>query len=123
MTAYADFAFYSETYLGRTIPNEKDFAYYALRASELIDSKTFGRITEVTEAVRLACCAAAEEMYSADTARSKAASGISSESVDGYSVAYRAYDDKSAAESKKRVDEAIKRYLANTGLMFRGCGK
>lgn len=123
MTAYADFSFYSKAYLGRIIPNENDFAYYALRASELIDSKTFRRIKEVTEAVRLACCTVAEELYSADTAKSRAASGISSESVDGYSISYRAYDDKSADESKKRVEKAIQLYLADTGLMFRGCSE
>ena len=123
MTAYADYDFYTDKYLGRIIPNENDFAYYALRASEIIDSKTFGRINEITPAVQLACCAAADELYSDASARAKAAGGISSESVDGYSVSYREYDAKSGAESKKRVDDAVKRYLANTGLMFRGCGE
>ena len=122
MTAYADYAFYTDKYLGRIIPNDNDFAYYALRASEIIDNKTFGRINEITPAVQLACCAAADELYSDASAKAKAASGVSSESVDGYSVSYRAYDGKSDAESKKRVDDAVKRYLANTGLMFRGCG-
>ena len=123
MTAYADYAFYTSEYLGRVITSEKDFAYYALRASEIIDSKTFGRIGEITPAVKMACCAAADQLYSDASARAKAAGGISSESVDGYSVSYRAYDAKSGAESKKRVDDAVKRYLANTGLMFRGCGE
>ena len=123
MTAYADYDFYTDKYLGRIIPNENDFAYYALRASEIIDNKTFGRINEITPAVKMACCAAADELYSDASARAKAAGGISSESVDGYSVSYRAYDAKSGAESKKRVYDAVKRYLANTGLMFRGCGE
>lgn len=123
MTAYADYAFYTDEYLGRTITAEKDFAYFALRATEMIDSKTFGRIEEITDAVKRACCAAADELYTADTARAKAMSGISSESVDGYSVSYRAYDAKCADESAKRVDDAVKRYLAHTGLMYRGCGE
>ena len=122
MTAYADYAFYSGEYLGRVITSEKDFAYYALRASEIIDSKTFGRIDEITPAVKMACCAAAEELYSAETARTKAASGISSESVDGYSVSYRAYNTEVEKAAEKRVNAAIKRYLGGTGLMFRGCG-
>jgi hypothetical protein len=122
MTAYADYAFYAETYLGRTIPNEKDFAYYALRASEIIDSKTFGRIDEITPAVKMACCAAADELYSDASARAKAAGGISSESVDGYSVSYRAYNAESEKAAEKRVNAAIKRYLGSTGLMYRGNG-
>ncbi len=123
MTAYADYAFYTDEYLGRIITAEKDFAYFAMRATEMIDIKTFGRIEEATDAVKRACCAVADELYSSDTARAKASSGISSESVDGYSVSYRAYDAKCADESAKRVDDAVKRYLAHTGLMYRGCGE
>ena len=122
MTAYADYAFYTDKYLGRIIPNENDFAYYALRASEIIDSKTFGRINEITPAVQLACCAAADELYSDASAKAKAAGGVSSESVDGYSVSYRAYNTEAEKAAGKRVNAAIKRYLGSTGLMFRGCG-
>ena len=122
MTAYADYDFYTDKYLGRIIPNENDFAYYALRASEIIDSKTFGRINEITPAVQLACCAAADELYSDASARAKAAGGISSESVDGYSVSYRAYNSEAEKVAEKKVNAAIKRYLGSTGLMFRGCG-
>ena len=122
MTAYADYAFYTDKYLGRIIPNDNDFAYYALRASEIIDSKTFGRINEITPAVQLACCAAADELYSDASAKAKAASGVSSESVDGYSVSYRAYNTETEKAAEKRVNAAIKRYLGSTGLMFRGCG-
>lgn len=121
MTAYADYAFYTSEYLGRVITSEKDFAYYALRASEIIDSKTFGRIDEITPAVKMACCAAADELYSDASARAKAAGGISSESVDGYSVSYRAYNTEAEKAAEKRVNAAIKRYLGGTGLMFRGC--
>ena len=123
MTAYADYAFYSGEYLGRVITSEKDFAYYALRASEIIDSKTFGRIDEITPAVKMACCAAADELYSDASAKAKAAGGISSESVDGYSVSYRAYNTEVEKAAEKRVNAAIKRYLGGTGLMFRGCGE
>lgn len=122
MTAYADYAFYTDKYLGRIIPNENDFAYYALRASEIIDNKTFGRINEITPAVQLACCAAADELYSDASAKAKAASGVSSESVDGYSVSYRAYNTEAEKVAEKKVNAAIKRYLGSTGLMFRGCG-
>ena len=122
MTAYADYAFYSGEYLGRVITSENDFAYYALRASEIIDSKTFGRIDEITPAVKMACCAAADELYSDASAKAKAAGGISSESVDGYSVSYRTYNTEAEKAAEKRVNAAIKRYLGGTGLMFRGCG-
>lgn len=121
MTAYADYDFYTDKYLGRIIPNENDFAYYALRASEIIDSKTFGRIGEITPAVKMACCAAADELYNDASAKAKAAGGISSESVDGYSISYRAYNTEAEKAAEKRANAAIKRYLGSTGLMFRGC--
>ena len=98
MTAYADYAFYSGEYLGRVITSEKDFAYYALRASEIIDSKTFGRIDEITPAVKMACCAAADELYSDASAKAKAA-GIASVNAYRIQVDYRLM--KRASEQMK----------------------
>ena len=67
-------------------------------------------------------CAASSLRAAKTTAAAKAASGVSSESVDGYSVSYRAYNTEAEKAAEKRVNVAIKRYLGSTGLMFRGCG-
>lgn len=120
MKIYADFEFYKSEYLGKTFQNEQDFSFYALRATEFIDAKTFGRIADVTQNVKMACCSAADEMYINESVKNTAASGISSESVSGYSVSYRAYDTKADKAAERRITSAIKRYLGDTGLMYRG---
>ena len=57
MTPYADYAFYTESFLGKSIPAE-EFGHYALLATQYINSVTFGRIVgEPIEAVKMACCA------------------------------------------------------------------
>ena len=46
MTAYADFEFYRDIFLGEKIPEDK-FSHYALRASERIDELTFNRLKPI----------------------------------------------------------------------------
>lgn len=63
----ADYTYYVETYGGSMIP-ERDFQYYAARASEYIDQQTFDRLTkgvpqEFADKVSSCCCEAAEKLY------------------------------------------------------------
>ena len=53
---YADFSFYKDTYLGRSI-NEEDFSRLALRASSFLDYYTQGRASKNPElyALKMAC--------------------------------------------------------------------
>jgi len=66
MAAYADYSYYSTTYLGTAIP-EADFPRLALQSSNFINQVTFGRAASVTDEasmdqIKMACCAVAEAM-------------------------------------------------------------
>lgn len=127
---YADFAYYTGTYLG-TVLSEQEFPACARKASILIDDLTFGRTGKLSaslipDAVRDAACSAAE-IYADYLAKKKAAlkatkSGtVKSESNDGFSVSYADYNAEQARISaESEMSEEITIYLANTGLMFRG---
>lgn len=82
---YADYTYYVETYGGSMIP-ERDFQYYAARASEYIDQQTFDRLTkgvpqEFADKVSSCCCEAAEKLYcfSASASGGGTGSDVSSE--------------------------------------------
>jgi hypothetical protein len=119
MTVYADYAYYTGTYLG-TVIAESDFPQLALRASQVIDNLTFGRAitdTDNTDAIKMAMCAVAEELQ---TQRQNGdTDGIASESQGQYSVSFLATSRRSRSnESKLRAAASL--YLQNTGLMFAG---
>lgn len=116
---YADYDFYTAEFLGNKIP-EKDFKYYALRASEELDSRTFGRIGEITTDIKKACCGVAEVLYSEGISRSNSEKGISSESVGNYSVSYSGSSAENDKTVKKRIKSEIEKYLGNTGLLYGG---
>lgn len=119
--AYADYAFYTGTYLGTAIA-EADFPQLALRASAVIDAATFGRAAklettdEIYEQVKMATCAIADELQRQDK---NPVDGITSESQGRYSVSYAANSSKTKSNQAKLFDVA-KLYLANTGLMYTG---
>lgn len=118
---YADYEFYKEEFLNATVPEDK-FAGYAEKASALIDSFTFDRITDdifvtspkIGRKIKLCCCALCEEILLIENG-----GGISSESVDGYSVTYASGISKSRSEMR-RYSDTIKVYLSGTGLLYRG---
>lgn len=116
---YADYVYYTEKFHGSLVP-EKSFERNALQASQYIDNVTFGRIgSDVTDAVKNACCALAEIYYSG-TVSPRAASGVTSEKVGNYSVSYAAAENVSTQQ--KRLRSAVKLWLGSTGLLYRGCG-
>lgn len=109
--AYVDYVYYTDIYNGASVP-ESAFDAAAVRASEILDSLTFGRITAPLadeEDVKRACCAIAEQVY-VDEQRG---GNVQSESVGSYSVTYR-------EASANQYTALAARYLANTGLMYRG---
>lgn len=115
---YADYTFYTNTYHGTKLA-AADYSYYAERASDYLDDVTNGRITadiladSGTETlIKKACCAAADEMLTADSGGAK-----SSESVGDYSVSYASGNTESGSV---KLNRAVKLYLGRTGLMYRG---
>lgn len=114
---YADYRFYKDEFHGKLIPAE-DFDRAAISATQYINNVTFGRIgSNVTEAVKNACCAAAEVYYSGSVSP-RAASGVTSEKVGNYSVSYAAAEN--SGTQQKRLKSAVKLWLGSTGLLYRG---
>jgi hypothetical protein len=123
MAVYANFDFYIETFGGTAIA-AADFNALVIRASREIDYLTFDRAsavieantdTDTIEAIRLATCAVAE-MIQAINDRS---GQIQSEKVGSHSVTYTPTPSNSLSDDG-RISLAAKRYLAKTGLMYRG---
>ncbi len=119
MTAYADYTYYSGTFLGTAI-TQSAFPALALRASAVIDEITFGRAATDTDnetAIQNATCAVAEELQRQDAA--SGVDGIQSESQGRYSVSY-AKGSSRMQSNQYKVEKAAKTWLANTFLMFPG---
>lgn len=122
MTVYADYTFYTGTFLGTAIASA-DFAALALRASAAIDQMTFGRAAvdfaaslNVT-AIKNAMCAVAEELQRQDA--NSNVDGVASESQGNYSVSYLVSSNRSKSNIAK-LQTAAAVWLANTYLMFAG---
>lgn len=67
--AYVDYGYYTTTYLGTAIM-ASDFPRLSLRASSFLDYYTQGRAAQNKDldAVKMACCAVAEQYQAIDTA-------------------------------------------------------
>ncbi len=116
--AYADYQYYTNTYLGNAI-DQKDFDRLAKLASIHIDRITFDRAsvnTEFTNEIKEAMCAVAELLNEMEI---DGGSGIQSEKVGNLSITYGQNSPKQQSKMK-RIFEAAKLYLDNTGLMYRG---
>ena len=109
--AYADFTFYTETYLGKSI-SESEFARLALRASNHIDRITHGKASSYLPAdpVKLAVCAVAEAWQV-----NEQGGDLTSQSVGGWSRSYAAQPKSADA----RLYDAASLYLDSTGLLSR----
>lgn len=87
---YADYAFYVGTYGGEHI-SSPDWQRISRRAEAYLDCLTYNRLRDgapVTDAVRMAVCAAAEVMKRRAETQEANPAGIKSESVGGQSVTY-----------------------------------
>ncbi len=123
MNVYADKNFYMEEYLsGKDAVISANYRYFFREASLMINQYTFGNIDpeNIPQAVKMCCCELAESIFSRDMVLSKN-NGISSESVGGWSVNYASPSDVNS-EFKKTVKNIIFKWLADTGLLYRGVG-
>lgn len=147
---YADYAYYTDEYFGNTI-SEDDFIRVGAKASRYIDYITQGRAAkvaavgldggEVITAIKNACCELAEQYQLIEQAQalakqslaaaSEGGAELQSETVGAWSRSYRSGGDsaQSAAQAAKEAEAALyviaQRYLASTGLLYRGgrCGR
>ena len=76
--AYVDYGYYTTTYLGTAIM-ASDFPRLSLRASSFLDYYTQGRAAQNKDldAVKMACCAVAEQYQAIDTAQALAQKSLS----------------------------------------------
>lgn len=133
---YADYSYYNNVYWGNSI-KEEDWPRLATRASSFIDYITMGRAAKHAglDAVKLACCALADDYQTIEAARmlankslSSAASAgdsgeLQSQSVGSWSKTYRS-GGSSAKEALSATESAqvalmatAQMYLAGTGLL------
>lgn len=139
--AYADYEYYTTTYLGTAI-DEANFPRLALRASTFLDYYTQGRAAQNPDldALKMACCAVAEQYQSIDLASKAALNALQnsanvgeggelqSQSVGSWSKTYRSGGDSAqqALSSVQTVQAALgaiaQQYLAGTSLLYRGRG-
>ena len=125
MTTYADYTYYTTTYLGTSIASG-DFARLALRASAWVDRLTFQRAAAIVTAatdtatidlIKMATCAIAEDIQT--TEANGGTDAIQSESIGQNSVTYGAMSSKAASAGETYMQTASL-YLGSTGLMFPG---
>lgn len=136
--AYADFDYYKTVYMGTAI-NDVDFPRLAIRASSFLDYYTQGRAEKNTglDALKMACCAVAEQQQIIDKARELSQKSLSagvesggaevqSESVGSWSKSFRSGGDSAgaaasvAANARESLAAVAREYLYGTGLLYRG---
>ena len=113
---YADFTYYQSTFHGNKISTQTEYTAPSERASEYIDSVTFGRASENTDAqiadkIKRCCCALAEQIHTDGIA-----AGKTSEKIGSYSVSYA---ECSISELNRHKRSIASQYLGSTGLMSR----
>lgn len=115
--AYADFTYYSNVYNGNVISTETEFRTPSERATDYINSVTFGRAKEVTDEetldlIKKCCCAVAEQecLFSKH-------SDVVSEKTGSHTITFATFSEEQ--KSRERHHAALM-YLGSTGLMYRG---
>ena len=117
---YADYSYYIDSWAGTLIPAQS-FDQFARKAERLINFVTQHRISEVTDEVKNAVCAAAEAAYEIRSSVANIPQGIKSENTDGYSVTYKDYDvDELKYKEQNAMLAAIRQELSGTGLLYQG---
>lgn len=137
--AYADYEYYTDTYLGTAI-QEADFPRLSLRASGFLDYYTQGRSAQNADldALKMACCAVAEQYQYIDAAQALAQKSLTasleskgelqSQTVGSWSKTYRSGGDSaqqalsSVQTAQSALGSVVQQYLAGTGLLYRGRG-
>lgn len=117
---YADYNFYSEVYHG-TIATAENFDNAELESEAFVDMITFGRIgrlEEIPDCVKFAICSVADVVVKYVESQKN---DVVSESNDGYSITYA--NASNDADCNHEMYTRAKRWLANTGLLYRGWSK
>lgn len=115
--AYADFNYYKDVFKGSSITDIATFDNLSERATEYLNSVTFGRIDDITDNIKRCCCALAEQINLDNNYQNGKI--VSSEKNGNYSVSY-AISSNVATEHYRRMFSICLQYLGSSGLMYRG---
>ncbi len=126
--AYADYSFYTDTFLGNVI-DSTSFNRVSERASEIIDVFTNGNITadilanaDTLTKIKKANCALAEQIFYGETSNSITSGGnVTSIKAGEETVTYKnntSYNSQSTDYSI--ASSIISRYLSGTNLLYAG---
>ena len=131
---YADFEYYSGTYMGAV--SENDFPRLVVRASSFLDYYTRNRAQDHADldAVKMCCCALIDQYALLDAAQKAATKSLAnagdpetkSESVGSYSRTLTTGGEAAksvldaVSTSKQMLANLCNEYLAHTGLLYRG---
>ena len=137
--AYADFAYYSGTYMGTV--SEENFPRLAVRASSFLDYYTLNKAKNHADldAVKMCCCALVDKYAIIEAAQALAMKNLAnaaandaevkSETVGSYSRTLATGGESALSAlnatdgAKKLLAETCMEYLAHTGLLYRGGGR
>ena len=135
---YADYDYYSGTYLGTV--SEEDFPRLAVRASSFLDYYTQNRAKDNADmdAVKMCCCALIDKYAVIEAAQALAMKNLAnaaandaevkSETVGSYSRTLATGGESALSAlnatdgAKKLLAETCMEYLAHTVLQYRGGG-
>lgn len=135
---YADFEYYSGTYMGAV--SENDFPRLAVRASSFLDYYTRNRAQDNADldAVKMCCCALVDKYAVIEAAQALAMKNLTnaaakdaevkSETVGSHSRTLATGGESALFAlnatdgAKKLLAETCMEYLAHTGLLYRGGG-
>lgn len=116
---YVTYEYYNSTYGGSTIPSEQ-FTSYERKARTFLNQITFDRLTgesvTITDNVKECLCEIMECNYNLDNSEQT----IQSETVDSHSVTYAVNKTVLEETEQQKYYKIAKRYLSNTGLLYRG---
>ena len=122
MQAYTDEMYYINDYLkGRKPVITTGFPFYVRSASQIIGRYTFNRLkdaAEIPEAVQMCCCELAESECRMEK-QQKESGGKTSEKIGTYSVSFGSVQESAQATAKEQRNIVMK-WLADTGLCYRG---
>lgn len=120
---YADYEYYTSTYIGGAL-TEEEFVRAATRASSFLDYFTRGKAKDYTgDELKMCCCALAEQYQIIENAQAQSVSGdeLQSQTVGSWSKTYRS-GTETAEAAREALAGIATRYLAHTGLLYRGGG-
>lgn len=129
--AYADYSFYTNTFLGNVI-DSTSFNRVSERASEIIDVFTNGNITadiladtNTLTKIKKANCALAEQIFYGENSNNITSGGnVLSIKAGEETVTYKNSSNNTSYNSQKNdyitASEIISRYLSGTNLLYAG---